>query len=67
MSLALAKLVHSGPPSPPSPITGEDKEDKKTEVSVDVASLGLADANEERRFWFQRRTKYDPDSVATLV
>jgi hypothetical protein len=66
MPLAFAKLVHDGPNSR-SPITGDDKENKTAEVSVDASSLDLADAQEERRFWFQRRTKYDPDSVATLV
>jgi hypothetical protein len=63
MSVALTKLARNGTDSSPS-LTDEKK---TTAVSVSGVSLDLADPQEEKRFFFQRRAKYDPDAVATLV
>jgi hypothetical protein len=63
MSVALTKLARSGTDSQ----TSIDDEKKSAAVSVSGISLDLADPREEKRFFFQRRSKYDPDAVATLV
>jgi hypothetical protein len=69
MSVALAKFgryASRTPGTPPSP-TGELQEKIGATVSVSDASSDLAHPDHEKRFFFQRQKKYDPDAIATLV
>ena len=79
MSTALAKEIdlrqsRGGNPPDASPSQGssddlgDSKGEKRTHVKTETVyetSLLLGVPAEEKRFWFQRTRKYDPDAIAT--
>ena len=68
MSVALRKSVQTqGSNTPPQIDIKDEKFNKESAVSINETSSELGFAVEERRFFFQRRSKYDPNAIATLV
>jgi hypothetical protein len=79
MSTALAKEIDlrgrqgvNPPDEPPSHDSSEDLGDGKGEKTTNVntetiyeTALPLGVPAEEKRFWFQRTRKYDPNAIAT--
>jgi hypothetical protein len=43
----------------------DDKAIRSSPTSYEIEKLALATPESERRFWFQRSQKYDPDAIAT--
>jgi hypothetical protein len=67
MSVALTSNVRNRGTNSPSSETKDEKVDEAPNVSVVETNSELGLALEEKRFWFQRQTQYDPDAIATLV
>ena len=67
MSVALTRSSQTQGSNTPPLDTKDEKFNKESTVSVNETNSELGFAIEEKRFWFQRRSKYDPDAIATLV
>jgi hypothetical protein len=67
MSIAFTRKRTQGTQSLSSD-TKDEKYDGAPEVTIsETSSADLGLAVDEKRFFFQRRAKYDPDAIATLV
>jgi hypothetical protein len=67
MSVALTSKFRNRGSNLPSSDTKDEKFNEGPEVTVSETSSELGLALQESRFWFQRKTKYDPEAIATLV
>jgi hypothetical protein len=67
MSVALARNLDDQGSNTTLSDTKDEKFNKEAEVGIVETNSELGFALEEKRFWFQRQSKYDPDAIATLV
>lgn len=70
MATVIARTSKGGSSAPLASQSGTDEDgkgpiisDSAIQSSSDIAELG--DPAEERRFWFQKGAKYDPNAIAT--